>query len=75
MRFNLSIIFYVSVVNFGHFVQQRKGAFITWESLYFNFQQKWNKLCTLLQTDANEAEMKKKFQQPKYGTLFDNVFC
>jgi hypothetical protein len=31
-------------------------------SLYFSFHQKWCKLGTLLQTDASEAEMSKKFQ-------------
>jgi hypothetical protein len=25
-------------------------------SLYFSFHPKWSKLCTLLQTDANDAE-------------------
>ncbi len=30
--------------------------------LYFSFHQKWSKLGTLLQTDANGAEMKKKLK-------------
>jgi hypothetical protein len=33
------------------------------ESLYFNFHQKWSKLGTLSQTDANEAEIKKKVEK------------
>ncbi len=35
--------------------------------IYFSFHQKWSKLGTFLQTDANEAEMKKKLKN------FDSV--
>jgi hypothetical protein len=53
---------------------QRKGVFITWGRLYFGFHQKWSKLGTLLKTDDNEAEMKKKFKifvsATSYRTLF-----
>jgi hypothetical protein len=37
------------------------GAPLVGECLYFSFHPKWSKLCTLLQTYANDAEMKKKF--------------
>jgi hypothetical protein len=39
-----------------------KGSFLHWGSLYFSFHQKWSKLGTLVQKDAKEAEMKKKFK-------------
>ena len=39
----------------------KKGVCITRGSLYFNFHQKWSKLGTLVQKDAEEAEMKKRF--------------
>jgi hypothetical protein len=32
-------------------------------SLYFNFHQKWSKLGTLSQTDANDAGIKKKVEK------------
>jgi hypothetical protein len=51
-------------------------------SLYFSFHKKWSKLGTLLQIDANEAEIKKKFKNvdsaPRYrimGHNLDSVFC
>jgi hypothetical protein len=41
---------------------QKKGPLLHGGSLYFSFHQNWSKLCTLLRTDANESEMKKKVQ-------------
>jgi hypothetical protein len=42
------------------------------ESLYFSFHQKWSKLCTLLQKDANEVEMKKYIVQNLYKVFISN---
>ncbi len=38
------------------------GTTLRGRNLYFSFQQKWSKLCTLLHKDANVAGMKKKFK-------------
>jgi hypothetical protein len=47
-------------------------------TLYFSFHQKWSKHCTLLQKDANGAEMKKnsKFLTVCHGIRpsFDSGF-
>ena len=56
--------------------REREGVFITGNmgSLYFSFHQKWSKLDTLVNKDAKEAEMKKKFKifdsAPSYQTQF-----
>jgi hypothetical protein len=42
----------------------------------FSFYQKWSNLRILLQTDANEAEMKKFLTMCLViGHYFDSVFC
>jgi hypothetical protein len=40
----------------------QRGTSLHGGSLFFSFHLKWSKLGTLLQTDANEADMKKKFK-------------
>jgi hypothetical protein len=51
-----------------YFYQKGRGTSLHGESLYFNFRQKWSKLCILLQKNANEAEIKEKFKE------FDNIY-
>jgi hypothetical protein len=41
--------------------QKGRGVFLHGGILQFSFHQKWSKLGTLLQTDANETEINKKF--------------
>jgi hypothetical protein len=51
-----------------------RGSLLHGGSLYFSFHQKRSKLGIFLQTDANNAEMKKKDKifdsAPCYRTLF-----
>ncbi len=44
------------------------GTLVAGGYLYFNFHQQRSKLCTLLQADVNDAEMKK-------CNIFDSAFC
>ncbi len=52
----------------------KEGGLDYMGTLIFWFSSEWSKLGQLLQTDDNEAEMKKKFKifdsAPSYGTLF-----
>jgi hypothetical protein len=53
-----------------------RGTSLHGGSLYFSFHQKWSKLDTFLQSDSNEAEMKKKFLTLRsvIGPSFDSAF-
>ncbi len=50
------------------------GTLVAGGYLNFSFHQQWSKLCTLLQADVNDAEMKKKCKifdnAPSYKTKF-----
>ncbi len=52
----------------------KEGALHYIQGAYLSFYQKWSKLCTLFQTNANEAKIKKKLKtvdsMPSYRTQF-----
>jgi hypothetical protein len=39
---------------------KEERTLVAGDTNYFSFHQNWSKLCTLLQNDANDAELKKK---------------
>jgi hypothetical protein len=57
---------------------KENGTLVAGGYLCLSFYQKWSKLCTLLQTDPKEAEMKKNIQfftvHLVAGSSFDNTF-